>query len=137
MPGDKGDRSRKILAGRLCAGTINQCKGVVSHLGKFQRVGKAVVHRTNVGKTTAGVYDSELCAGISLKEEQTRISFRRICALFLFRINVIKDGVPVFRLISDVIADLRCLIGIYVVVPGKRQIAECATAIIAGVHRKN
>ena len=97
---------------------------------------KAVVHRANVGKAASRVYDRKLFTGITLEEKQTGISFGGIRFLFFFRINVIKDGIPGFRMISHVVADLHSLIRINVVVPGKTKTPQCITAHISAVYRK-
>ena len=97
---------------------------------------EAVVHRTDVGKAASRVYDGKLGTGITLEEEQTGISFGWISFLFFFRVNVIKDGIPGFRMISHVVADLHRHIRINVVVPGKTKTPKCITAHISAVYRK-
>lgn len=46
------------------------------------------MHCANIGKASAGVYDSKFFTYIALEEEQSRIFLCRICSLFLFRINI-------------------------------------------------
>ena len=86
-------RAREILAGRLRARAVNYREGVVAHLREFERVGKAVVHRTDVCKAAARAAYGEWRAAPAAEEEQSRVAFARVGAFFGLRVNVDKDCV--------------------------------------------
>ena len=82
---------------------------------------EAVMHRTNIGKAAACVYDGKLCARVSTEEEQPGVFLCRICCLFLVRVDVIENRLPGIGMAFQVITDLNRLIRIDIAVPGKRK----------------
>ena len=112
---DKLDRPCKVIIGRI--GTVDQRKGVVAHFRQFQSMGKAVVHRTNIGKTAACIANRKLRIVLSLEEEKSRVTQTAVCLHFVLCVDVVEDLLTVFCGVFQVIHDLNGLFGLYIIVP--------------------
>ena len=115
-------------------GAVDERKGVVSEFGKFEGMGKAVVHGPDVSECSAGVADGEGGAMIPSEEEQACVAFLRVGLFFGLCVDVDKYAVGV-RL--EVIAYLYRLVRVDVVVPGHTQLPKGFAAPVPIVHGEN
>ena len=98
---------------------------------------KTVLHGSHIGESAAGIAYGKFCPRLTPEEKQPGILLLGVSRFFFLCVDVVKHGIPCQRMLLQIINDFNRFTGVYIVVPGKTQISQCAAAVIAAVYRKN
>ena len=87
MGKNKTDGACQVLASSLRPRSVNQGKSIVALLREFEGMRETVVHRSHIGKGSAGIAHCKACSRVATEEEQSCVCLPWVVRLFFSSIN--------------------------------------------------